>query len=216
MSKQFKLSIAIPTSGMVPMAFAYSLAALIGTLQSKGLPSCPEYTDISIDLDVLQSSIIHANRESLVERAIKNDFTHLLFLDDDMQFDPNIVDLLASRRKDVVVTNYMIKRDDKVDFVAVDLLGHRVPTKKESSGLCKVSYSGFGVSLFNLDVFKNTPKPWFLPEYDIKDGYSSEDNACLSRISRAGFPVFLDQDASKLVSHCGQKMWSYGDVEWIE
>ncbi len=215
MSKKLKISVCIPSAGMVHMGFAYSLVSMFGEVYKYGLPSNPEYTDIELTLDVLQSSVIHANREYLVDRAIEAGCTHVMFLDDDMTFNPAILDLMLSRKKAIVCVNYMTKSDDP-KFVAVDLLGQRVPTKEDSTGLQKIAYSGFGVSLFDINVFKQTPKPWFLPEYiENVNTYTTEDNPAYAKFRKQGYSVYLDQDASKWVAHYGFKHWSYKDIEWI-
>lgn len=140
--------------------------------------------------------------------------THLLFLDDDMQFDAGILDVLFSRRQPVVCVNYLIKTEAKDSFVAVGLKGNRVVTNEKSRGIVPVAYSGFGVSLFDLEVFKATPQPWFLPKFIPKENaYTTEDNPCYERIRDAGFKVYLDQDASKMVSHLGGSSWNWKEYQ---
>jgi hypothetical protein len=69
------------------------------------------------------------------------------------------------------------------------------------------------VSLFEIEVFKTTPQPWFAPKFDpATSTYTTEDNPFYERVRNAGFTVYLDQDASKMVSHVGNKGWSWG--EW--
>ncbi len=207
-----RLTIGIPTAGTVPMGFAYSLSCLTAYFGSQN--GCPGRNECAIDvtMDVAESSVIHSNRAEIVKRAIKNKRTHLLFLDDDMTFQPGIIASLFSRRQEVVVTNYLIKSPTP-EFVAVGLDGRRVPTTPESTGIVPISYSGFGASLFDVSVFKRTPKPWFLPEYSRKDDvYTTEDNPCFRKLRQNGVTVYLDHDASKLVTHIGRKGWSW--EEW--
>lgn len=208
-----KLVIGIPTTGSVSMGFAYSLCGLTSFIAAKGLPSRPE-SEVSMSIDVVESSVIHTNREQLVMRSIENKATHLLFLDHDMVFEPTIVDVLFSRRHEIVVTNYITKEPEP-KFVAVSLTGMRVPTVETSTGLSPIAYSGFGVSLFDLEVFKDTPQPWFLPKFIAETStYTTEDNPCFERLREAGHMVYLDQDASKLISgHVGLKAYRWQDVD---
>ena len=209
MSDNIKLSIAIPTAGTVKMGFAYSLAGLIGYISANAIPSRPEAT-LEVKMDVVESSVIHTNREKLVRRAIDTGMTHLMFLDDDMVFEPNILDVMLGRRQPVVCTNYLIKTDACDSFVAVGLNDKRVSTTERSTGLMPIAYSGFGVSLFEIEVFKNTPQPWFLPKFVPEDnGYTTEDNPFYERVRNVGYNVYLDQDASKLVSHLGGSSWNW-------
>lgn len=213
MSETIRLSIAIPTAGTVKMGFAYSLAGLIGHISAHAIPSRPEAT-IEVKMDIVESSVIHTNREKLVRRAIDSGMTHLMFLDDDMVFEPNILDIMLGRRQPVVCTNYLIKTDACDSFVAVGLDDRRVATTEKSTGLRPVAYSGFGVSVLETEVFKNTPQPWFLPKFlPEDDSYTTEDNPFYERVRLAGYKVYLDQDASKLVSHLGGSSWNWRDFK---
>lgn len=210
MSDEIRLVIAIPTSGLVQAVFAYSLAGLVARL-SQGIPTRPEAT-LLLSVDVQQSSVIHSNREQLVRRAIDNNNTHLMFLDDDMKFEPQVGEILLGRRLPVVGTNYAIK-EFPLKFVAVAPDGRRIITKEASTGLQAIAYTGFGVSMFDLEVFKKTPQPWFQTEFVAESNcYTTEDNPCFRRIREAGFPCYLDHDASKLVTHMGP--FAYHWSQW--
>ncbi len=212
--KEIKVVVAVPTAGSVRMGFAASLAGMISKVAAHGMPTRPE-ASIALSMDVVESSVIHTNREQLCKRAIAAEMTHLLFLDDDMVFEPNILEVMLGRRQPVVCTNYLIKTEPAKDFVAVSLEGHRVQTREHSTGLVPIAYSGFGVSLFEIEVFKKTPQPWFLPKFMPEtDSYTTEDNPFYERVRDAGFEVFLDQDASKLVSHLGSKSWNWSEVKY--
>lgn len=204
-----KLTIGIPTTGLVSMGFAYSLCGLTSYIAAKGIQTRPE-SAIEVSMDVQESSVIHTNREQIVSRAIAKGSTHLLFLDHDMSFEPNIIDVLFGRRQGVVVTNYLIKSAEP-EFVAVGLSGRRIDTTEVTVGIVPIAYSGFGVSLFELEVFKKTPQPWFLPKFVPEaNSYTTEDNPCFERIREAGFEVYLDQDASKLITgHIGLRGWNW-------
>ena len=213
MTNLIKLVIAIPTAGMVRMGFAYSLAGMVAHVAAHGCRTRPEAT-IELKMDIVESSVIHTNREQLVKRAIDTGMTHLMFLDDDMVFEPSILEVMLGRRQGVVCTNYLIKTEPAKDFVAVGLGGNRVDTTEASTGLVPIAYSGFGVSVFETDVFKSTPQPWFLPKFiPESNSYTTEDNPFYERVRSAGHTVYLDQDASKLVSHLGSKAWNFREVK---
>lgn len=207
-----RLVVAIPTAGTVAMGFAYSLAGMIACIGANRFPSLPEAT-VEVVLDVVESSNWITNREQLVRRAIDAEKTHLLFLDDDMIFEPGLADCLLGRRQPIVVTNYLIKTEPAKDFVAVGLDGQRVHTTAQAKGLQPVAYSGFGASLFDLSVFKAMAQPWFLPDFvPATSSYTTEDNPCYRRMREAGFTVYLDHDASRMLSHVGRKAWNWTEV----
>lgn len=206
-----RLIIAVPTAGTCRMGFCYSVAGLIACVAARGIPSRPE-ASIDIKMDVVESSNWITNREQLVRRAIDGNMTHLMFLDDDMTFEPDVLNVMLGRRQPVVVTNYLIKTEECDSFVAVGLDGKRVATTETKTGMEPIAYSGFGVSLFELDVFRKIPQPWFLPEFIAESSsYTTEDNPCYAKIRDAGYPVYLDHDASKMVAHVGNAAWAWRD-----
>lgn len=208
-----KLVVAIPTAGRVPMGFAYSLSGMIAKVAADKVPTMPEAT-LEISMDIVESSNWITNREQLARRAIDSGKTHLMFLDDDMTFEPQVLEIMLGRRQRIVCTNYLIKTEPEKDFVAVGLDGQRVQTTERSTGLQPIAYSGFGVSVFDVEVFRRTPQPWFAPEFNAESSsYTTEDNPFYRRAQEAGFTVYLDHDASKLVSHIGQRAWNWRQVK---
>jgi hypothetical protein len=205
-----KIVIAIPSHGVCSIHFAFSLCALMSYMSIKGFPSSPQWR-VEIAMDLVQSSIIPGNRETLVKRALDGGHTHVLFLDDDMTFKPEILDLMFARQQPIVVTNYLIKVPlEQSKFVAVDLDGLRVPTREEDTGLTQIAFSGFGASLFDLKIFRRIARPWFMPDYHHEEHrYTTEDEPFFRRARQAGFPVLLDHDASKLLKHGGYHQWDY-------
>ena len=208
-----RIMVGIPSAGMVPLMFAYSLAGMAARFASERVPTVPE-ASISMNLRMVQSSNWITNREKLAKLALTEDATHLMFLDDDMCFDPRVLETLLGRRQQIVVTNYLIKTEPAKDFVSVDLHERRVPLTEGSTGIQPVNYSGFGVSLINTDVFRALPQPWFQPRFDPKtDEYTTEDCPFFEAARKAGFVVYLDHDASKMLGHIGQKTWYWTEVK---
>jgi len=203
---EINLTIAIPTSGMVRIQFMSSVIGLMSKVVGSGVPSRSGEA-VSMRLDTIVGPIIHANREVLIRRALEREQTHVMFLDDDMAFDPGVLNIMLGRRRQIVLTNYLIKTDQP-EFTAISLDQKRISTREEDTGLQSIYFSGFGVSLFELEVFKQIPQPWFLPEWnDEQKAYSVEDQAFFERVRKSGMKVMLDHDASKLVSHWGNREW---------
>lgn len=200
--KDIRIAICVPTTGLCSSWFAHSLNGVMGFGNS--LAARADSESIAITLFMQESSVVHANRELLVKMAIDWKATHLMFLDEDMIFHPTVLSMLLGRRQPFVGCNYP-KRGMPITFTAVrpDMKGHII-TRPESTGLEEAAYTGFGVSLIEMQVFEKTPQPWFLPLWDVtSSGYTTEDNPFCARIKAAGFPVFVDHDASKLVGHRG-------------
>jgi hypothetical protein len=209
--KEIRLTIAIPTAGLVRMEFAYSLAGLVTRFAKEALPSRPN-EKFHATISVAAGSVIHANRENLVQTALSAGSTHILFLDDDMEFDGGVANSLFSRKQPVIVTNYLIKNKEKNKFVALDPeLRERISTLASSTGITPIGYSGFGVSLFETQIFRKIPQPWFLPRWEktVYNKYTTEDYPFFEKLRENGIPCYLDQDASKLIRHLGNSSWSW-------
>lgn len=204
MFDRIKIGICIPTAGLLRAEMVASLYKVIRLLDQKTL--WPEAKEQSHMFFCRVGSGISTNREAMVKKAIDNDCTHVLFIDDDMTFEARAVELMARRRQKIVGCNYR-RRLPPADFTALHLAEPRgsrgwVKTEKDSTGLEPVDYMGFGLSLIETEVFKKTPLPWFLNAY--KEGvYTTEDLPFFYHAREAGFIAYVDQDASKYVGHVG-------------
>jgi hypothetical protein len=208
MTEEIRLTVGIPSSGFVRSGFAHSLANLMGHLCSVGIKT-RTHKSLIIKLEMIEGSVIHMARELIVTRALESDSTHLLFLDDDMVFDADILDSMFARKQPVALCNYLLKTEEPV-FLSVDKNKQHILTSETSTGIELADSGGFGVSLFETEVFKKTPQPWFLPLYIKEQGkYTTEDVPFFYRVRKQGFPVYVDHDASKKVEHIGNKRWSW-------
>jgi hypothetical protein len=211
LTEDIKLTIGVPTSGFVRSAFAHSLTNMMGHLCSIGIKNAGTKS-LVIQLEMLEGSVIHTSREMIADKALEMNSTHLLFLDDDMEFGADILDTMFERDAPIVLTNYLMKVE-KPTFLVSDEYGHPLPLTEESTGTSVASWGGFGVSLIKMEVFKNIPKPWFMPLY-MKDqnAYTTEDVPFFHRARKSGYQVIVDHDASKKVSHVGNKRWNWKEL----
>lgn len=190
-----KLAIGVPTSGMCKSTFAYALSHTVGLLATKR----------AFDITVLmqESSVVHSNREQIVERALEWGATHLLFTDDDMYWMPTAVEIMISRDLPIVCCNYP-KREFPIVFTAMGM-EHAIPTLPTSKGIEEVLFCGLGLALIKAEVFEAMEAPYFLPGWmSDRNEYTTEDCAFMVRAREAGFPTVIDHDASKCdVAHLG-------------
>lgn len=204
-----KIAIAIPTAGMVPWAFSYSLVNLISYMWAHA-----DDLNVGVGVRSAEGSNWIENRENLVARALAEGFSHICFIDDDMVFAPDVLARLIRHGKDIVVTNYVVKEWPPTTFTARGLDGERVRTSEASTGLQEVIGSGFGFSLIDLTVFRRLEQPWFLPRWNAETKeFSTEDFPFFARARGAGFRVWLDHDASKALAHIGRKQWHWREVQ---
>ena len=83
-----KLLLAIPTLENVPVEFLASLIHLVEHLKDE---------DVDFSVRMESNTLVYFAREELVRYALVHKFTHVLWLDSDMVFTPEIVeDLMFS------------------------------------------------------------------------------------------------------------------------
>jgi len=99
--KNVKLLVATPVHSEVSMHYAESLLTLQGTGHSLGLV---------IDFLLLKSSLVTQGRNLCVSNFLnKKEYTHMLFIDSDISFDPSSVFKLLRCNKDVISIPYPMK-----------------------------------------------------------------------------------------------------------
>jgi len=137
------------------------------------------------------------NRNIIIEQAFQSDVTHILFLDDDIAFQPNM--LLELMKHDLdIVSGLMLKRN----YPHVPLIlweaqpdgrcKHR-PLFPGEKGLIEVDATGLGCCLISMDVFRALEKPYIrLGELD-GSGWN-DDIGFFKRVREAGFKIHCDLD----------------------
>lgn len=197
----FNVLIATPSTGNCKSAYAVSLARLVAFFAQTRI--WQEIDQQYLDVQSIEGSGIAANREALVRMALaKPDLTHVLWIDEDMGFRPDVLHVLAAHRQPIVGCNYRM-RFPPADFTALNLAGtERVVSDGNAHGLQEVTYCGFGMCLMERRVFESVPEPRFLQVWS--DGhYSTEDSPFFAKCRAAGFKVYIDHDASRRVWHRG-------------
>lgn len=150
--------------------------------------------------------IIDEARNKLVEYALEQNATHVLFIDDDMIFPPeaaiqllnhdvDIVTGLAFRRK--APYHPCIFRTDGKDIYAIESI---------NKGLVPIDCCGSAFILIKTEVFKRMPKPWYVyadKSFGIyaDQGGLGEDMSFTLKAKNLGFDVMCDTDL--IITHLG-------------
>lgn len=203
MGDAFRVIVAMPSTGFIRSATAFSLARMVAYFAQVRV--FPEIAEQQLDFQLLEGSGISSGRESLVEQFLKNEqATHLLFIDEDMGFNVDTLHVMARRRQSIVACNYRM-RHPPADFTAMRIdKTARVQTTREVSGLEEAHYAGFGFALIERRVFEAVEVPRFPIEWVPEArAYTTEDHPFYRRARAAGFKCWIDHDASKRVYHVG-------------
>jgi len=141
-------------------------------------------------------------RNIIIDHAIQHDFTHILFLDDDLAFKPDLLNRLLSHDKDIVTGLYLMRNYPHQPIIfdesyADGRCTYHFPTDEES-GLIEVVNCGFGCVLIKTEIFKNLEKP-YVRLGELEKDHWCDDIGFFLRVREAGFKIHCDLDV--MVGH---------------
>lgn len=165
----------------------------------------------NIYLNSLQgTSVLPRARQLAIDDAIKGEFSHILMLDDDMKFPPDLLDSLLSREKPIIGVNYVRKQAGNATPMTCGMDGS-VLSSKDKSGVEKVGWIGCGAVLLDLSVIRYYEKPLFemrwMPE---RNDFIGEDYYFCMKAHQYGTEIHIDHDVSNKCAHIGD--FAYKEV----
>ncbi len=142
-----------------------------------------------------RSCYIHEGRMEIAEEAVRSGFSHLIFIDADMVFPVDSINILASRDKDIIGVDYN-KRG------AIPLASTVVPlTERKKYAPFKCKSLGTGLLLIKISVFNKIPQPWFFYEHVEGSKFVGEDIWFCNKAREVGIEVWCDPTFT--VKHIG-------------
>lgn len=193
-----KILIAVPTNrGIQPQTFQ-CLLELVARGGYEFEIICPS-----------EGYTISENRNYIAYKTINSKADYLLTIDDDMTFEPDLLDRLLSNNKEIVGVAYhprsetgeIIKYLDEVVFVKIE---QSDDPKYKDTFECHAT--GTGIMLIKTEVFLKTPPPWFAFEYHPTGQCKlGEDWYFCREAKKAGYKVYTDPVPK--VGHLGEKIF---------
>jgi len=177
------IGIGIPTAGSMKVETVVSLINLF----KEGL---------SLQILFVKSSMIHANRSSIILKALKAQCTHVFFLDSDMELPYGILSKLLEHEKNIVSINANKK--------GLPLISVVKPLKTDEDGkeLFECESVGLACTLVDLKVFEFIPMPWFVSGYkEDNTTPEGEDEYFCKKARENGFTIWCDP--SMTAGHIG-------------
>lgn len=175
----FSLSIGIPlTFPFVPSGFFYSFARM----------ERPDYTLIHAD-----NGPIDTLRNDLVEKALSLRATHLIMMDTDQIYPVNTIPKLLSHKLPVVGCMVHRRYPPFDPIMLRGKPGEYYGVEEFTPGeLVEVDATGAGCLLFDMQVFRKMPAPWFkFRRLDTGEGIGEDIGFCLD-LRAAGYRIFVD------------------------
>lgn len=181
---------------------------------------------VAVGINTIKSPLIHQARNYLTSVFLDSDFTHLLFIDSDVEFEPEAVLRMLVAKKDLICTPYRVKSMDvNKKIYTVEIKEAR---RMEAGDIMEISAGPTGIMLIHRDVFKkiiekfpelkikNSVFPQEGPDhqyyynfFDFKfeDGYSvGEDVSFCHLVGKAGFKLYAN--TASPTKHHGSYAWS--------
>lgn len=209
-----KVGICTPTAGIVHAQYTMSLLRLVLYFLSTPLINKPEEQKRHVVTQMQLGANIGSNRDNMVDICLAQNCTHILFIDDDMGFTPECLNILLSREMPMVLANYR-RKIPPGHFTAYTakssgIEGQQIITNAQSTSLVECGFGGFGFCLIEAEVLRKIKKPRFMMEWlpEVQD-YSTEDFPFFRQVHEAGYPTYVDQEVSKRVWHCGTFNYSF-------
>src|SRR5215471_230528 len=144
-------------------------------------------------------------RNLIIDTAIDQNCTHILFIDDDMAYKPDSLYKLLEHDVDVVSGLYLSRSypHAPVIFDLANDEGAAFPMYligDEDERLKKIEAAGFGFLLVKTEIFKKLEKPYVrLGELNSEEW--CDDIGFFNRVRKAGIESFVDMEC--LIGHMG-------------
>lgn len=207
----YRIGICVPSGDLVHASFAFDLARLTAY-------TAATRPDIEIKLYVNRGSLLPQLRETLVETALAERCTHVLFIDSDMRFPRDAAIRLLAHDLPVVAINYTTRSEPHRPVAQASIgSGDYIYTSAESHGLERVGTVGFGFMLINADFARKMGAPRFAIGWS-KDGrgYAGEDAYFCMRAAQEGFGPVIDHDLSRECGHIGTFVYTLEHANVLE
>lgn len=182
----FRLGIGIPLSfPWVPSSFFHSFVMM----------DRPEFIFLHAE-----NGPISGLRNNLVQKALAEGCTHLIMMDVDQVYHPKTITRLLSHRLPVVGA-LVHRRYPPFDSLMLKMVeidehfnGYESINEWEDGSLVEVDATGGGCVMFDMEVFKKLPYPWFRddkqPNPDLPP--IGEDISLCQDLKAAGYKIFVD------------------------
>lgn len=145
------------------------------------------------------------NRNIMIRLALQNNATHILFLDDDMSFKPDLLKRLLSHNLDIVSGLYVMRNYPHLPVMFDEKMNDGKCKFKflrpDVRGVVEVVNIGLGACLIKTDVFRqmcgdNDPEKFcWITLGEAEADHWSDDISFFNRVSKMGIKMHVDTDA---------------------
>jgi len=142
-----RLLIGIPTLDYVNVEFMNCLMKLIMKLKDNG---------VQFDVEINSGTLVYLARERIAHKAINEHYTHVLWLDSDMVFNPDILDDLMFCGKDFVTGIYHARRKGYASVIFKSIEINSIERFEEyPNETFQIAGCGFGCVLTSVEMLSS-------------------------------------------------------------
>ena len=229
MSTQLKSSvcIAMPCYDSVKINTMLSIFQLIQLLGKGG---------VEVGINTMKSPLIHQARNYLTAVFLTTEYSHLLFIDADVEFAPEAVLRMMMAKKDIICTPYRAKNPDLNNHTYTVKFPDPKMIPILPGGLVEIEAGPTGLMLIDRKVFekiiknrpdlkiKNRVNPgikedekshgfyYLFFDFAFEDGYTIGEDLSFCKLARKeGFKLYANTDS--MTAHRGEYAWTgkFGD-----
>lgn len=186
--------------------FSTSLISMMGYFMNNKVPGS---TTSQFRVVNVKGSILPTLRLNGLKAAKAIGASHLLYVDSDHTFPPDMLNRLLKWKKDCVAVNCVTKSIPSTttarSHVEGDSHGAIVYSDPGNVGqLARVWRVGTGVMLLSKRAYNQIPHEAFAMTYKPEaDTYQGEDWTLCEALENAGVPIYIDHAVSRQVGHVG-------------
>lgn len=208
-----KIAICVPCRDEVMAGFCFDLAKLVQYEAKRG--------KVEIELLQMPGTLIFTQREKLAHEALEMGADAVLWIDSDMRFPSNTLEVLLARNVPVLGVNATTRREPVLPTALnleikkgaeVSQVWHKVESRGKT-GIEQVTAVGFGVTLIRREVFEKVPQPWHDVIWTDHGGVIGEDVTFCVKCLESDIPVHVDHDLSMHIGHTGARTFGWDDVK---
>lgn len=218
------LLIATHSHGYVTPAYAHALATATAYLAREG---------VQFDVVMIEDSLVDRARDRAAAALLRDDYTHLLFIDADIDFHPQAITRLLAADKDLIVAAYRSKNERNEFSLCFLPDAHDRLEECPTTGAIKIARAGTGFMMIRRCVFErisearpdlhytdvspvtgNTPMVAYFEHIIMAGRRWSEDFTFCERWRGLGGDVWLDPTIQ--LGHWGPMVWRGSIAEHIK
>ena len=225
--KKSSICIAMPCYDSVKINTMLSIFQLIQLLGKGG---------VEVGINTMKSPLIHQARNYLTAVFLTTEYSHLLFIDSDVEFAPEAVLRMLMAQKDIICTPYRAKNPDLNNHTYTVKFPDPKVIPILPGGLVEIEAGPTGLMLIDRKVFekiiknrpdlkiKNRVNPGIKEDekshgfyhlffdFAFEDGYTIGEDLSFCKLARKeGFKLYANTDS--MTAHRGEYAWTgkFGD-----